>query len=259
MDHAVSTMPVPKFAMGQSVFRATHDEAVDKLPCPDCLDTNKWSVTTPAGKTYEVECQRCRGRTDLPSLQFVKYVPRVRRLTIGKIDISTHPYSGDSHVRYMCHETGIGSGSVYNEKDILATEDAAMEAAALECGAKNAKVQSTPEHSERVQLSSLELEVAFFKSARSAIWTCWYHLREFRGQIEEWLKDNPPKDGSDDEYFFDDLMKPTNYHVEHEPLQLLISAVNSAISKNSAEPLLSFVEKQKDLAGVLAIAAESTP
>lgn len=136
----------PKFAMGQRVFYATHRTQQTMRPCPDCLGSCRWSATTPAGETFEIECSTCSYYMGRHDLMFTTYVPHVRALTVGKIGMEADSRKGGGIVyRYMCNETGIGTGSVYNETLLFDSEEHAM------LHARFLAHQAQIDHDQRVQ------------------------------------------------------------------------------------------------------------
>lgn len=125
----LTTLPVPKFAMGEKVYAPVVRDAAEEIQCPDCLGSGRWTYKSPAGTTGEVSCPRCGGQK---CLKLRSYRAAVECRHVGEIRVSTTPetYGGKcEYVRYMCNETGIGSGSLYDEKDLFKTEDGAMIAA----------------------------------------------------------------------------------------------------------------------------------
>jgi hypothetical protein len=119
----------PKFAVGQVVYWPGYRQESRVRPCPDCLGAGYWQVETPAGEKFPMQCATCCpwiGRSDITEHY---YVPRVEELTIGMIGWEQRESVGS--YRYMARETGIGTGSVYEEARLFATEDAAREVAAL--------------------------------------------------------------------------------------------------------------------------------
>lgn len=132
-----------KFSVGDVVWYANTTATKHQRSCPDCLGTRKWQATSPAGGTFEVECPRCsagyQGNHAL-SLDYSQWTPLARRLTIGQVTASTA--IGDSYDaghRYMCHETGVGSGSVYREHDLFETEAEALATAETRAKVQNAE------------------------------------------------------------------------------------------------------------------------
>lgn len=116
-----------KFSIGDVVYYASTTTERKQHPCPDCLGTKKWKAISPAGSEYEFSCPRCsasyRSEHDL-SLDYSAFVPSAHRLTIGSVRTD----SADK-TSYMCIETGVGSGSVYDEARLFSTEDEAFVAA----------------------------------------------------------------------------------------------------------------------------------
>lgn len=121
----------PKFGIGDVVYLPTMETEQYRAPCPDCKDTKTWQMISPAGIGYLIACPRCAmSFSNLPreySLKRNRHVGAVRKLTIGSIryDSSNKPGSDwDSDpFQYMCIETGVGSGSIYNER-VLHTDEA---------------------------------------------------------------------------------------------------------------------------------------
>lgn len=124
-----------KFSISDVVYYASTTTERKQHPCPDCLGTKKWKATSPAGGEYEFTCPRCstsyRSEHDL-SLDYSVFVPSARRLTIGSVRTDSA-----GKTQYMCVETGIGSGSLYDETRLFSTEDEALIAAQALANAAN--------------------------------------------------------------------------------------------------------------------------
>lgn len=118
-----------KFGIGDTVYWASTVIAQKQHPCPDCLGSREWKATSPAGAEYTFACPRCSERymrnCDL-SLKYSVHEPAVRKMTVGSVRTDSHEDKPNS---YMCRETGVGSGAVYYENDLFATEAEAMRAA----------------------------------------------------------------------------------------------------------------------------------
>jgi len=116
-----------KFSIGDVVYYASTTTERKQHPCPDCLGTKKWKAVSPAGGEYEFSCPRCRSgyrsENEL-SLDYSIFVPVSHRLTIGSVRTD----SADK-TQYMCVETGIGSGNLYDESRLFSTEGEALVAA----------------------------------------------------------------------------------------------------------------------------------
>lgn len=127
-----------KFSIGDTVYHATTTTESKRHPCPDCLGARKWQTKSPAGREYEFGCPRCSSGyisdRDI-SLDYSTFVARASRLTIGQVRAQS---GGDEKHEYMCHETGIGSGTLYNEDNLFASEAEALDAATIKAAAQNA-------------------------------------------------------------------------------------------------------------------------
>lgn len=108
----------PKFEIGQKVLCVNVDWSEKKIKCPDCLGTKQWEVKTPAGETFQHDCNTCRaGWYSEGVVSEYADRARIRELTIGSIRIDTADLK--SPISYMCIETGVGSGSVYDENTMF--------------------------------------------------------------------------------------------------------------------------------------------
>lgn len=125
----MATTLTTKFGIGDTVYWATTIIVQKQHPCPDCLDTKSWNAISPAGVEYTFPCPRCSasymGNNDL-SLKYSVHEATCQKMTVGSVRVDTHDDKPNS---YMCRETGVGSGSVYYENDLFATEEEAMQAA----------------------------------------------------------------------------------------------------------------------------------
>jgi hypothetical protein len=121
-----------QFSVGDVVWHAGTTTERKQHSCPDCLGERRWKAIAPSGCEYEFRCPRCaasyQSNREL-SLYYTAHVPHVSRLTIGSIQFNSNASSWDSGERYMCHETGVGSGTVYDGAKLFETEEAARDAA----------------------------------------------------------------------------------------------------------------------------------
>jgi hypothetical protein len=161
-----------KYSVGDIVYRAGTVAERKQHPCPDCKGLRKWKATSPGGGEYEFGCPRCSASynsdRDL-TLDYSAYVPSVQLLTIGSIQVNTAPMSYDTGNRYMCRETGVGSGSVYNEDDLFETEDAATIAAQAMADGQNTTVDWIVKlYDKSLKISDYQLESAALKLAKDA-------------------------------------------------------------------------------------------
>lgn len=181
-----------KYSVGDTVFRAGTVPTRKKHPCPDCLGTRKWKATSPAGSGYEFGCPRCsasyNARDEL-TLDYTAHVPTVERLTIGSIQVNTAPMSYDTGNRYMCNETGVGSGTVYSESDLFDNEESAKLSAEFKANEVNTTSEwITALYNKSLAISDYELDSAALKEAKEAesrARRMVYGLEDLFGQIAE--------------------------------------------------------------------------
>ena len=155
-----------KYSVGDIVWYASCTKTKKKHPCPDCKGSKKWKAISAAGREYEFPCPRCsasyHSRTEHTSLDYMYFSPSVRSLTIGSVQINT---ADENVVSYMCKETGVGSGTVYDEKSLFQTEAEAVAAAEEMASSKNADDQSIAKlYDKTFEVSRLDLTNAALKS-----------------------------------------------------------------------------------------------
>lgn len=183
-------LPVPKFRIGDTVWIARTSSQSTMLPCPDCKNTRKWLVTTPAGAQFECACQRCGAYTPqrgLPSLEYQRFAGYVESRTIGSVRLD----SADkvNPVSYMAYETGIGNGNIYYERGLFDSEAAAKADADAQAAVQNAKVVETPAHLEKVLYSELRLRDALLENAEKAATASWWNWRHLVNAVSEHVKE----------------------------------------------------------------------
>lgn len=121
----------PKYKIGDTVYAASVSYDTQSVQCPDCLGTREWDVSLPSGEKFKHDCQTCReGFSSTGKVDVWGDHARVRKLTIGSIRVDTA--DKDRPVAYMCTETGVGSGYVYDERVIFLTKEEANEWCAQE-------------------------------------------------------------------------------------------------------------------------------
>ena len=110
-------MVTPKFKIGDKVYAASSYHKEVQLQCPDCLGKKVWAVATPAGENFTIPCGTCtRGYFSYGTIGEWVESPHIELYTIGSVRIDTE----DEHpVSYMCHETGIGSGTIHYEEALF--------------------------------------------------------------------------------------------------------------------------------------------
>lgn len=161
-----------KYSVGDVVYFAATNAERKRHPCPDCLGTTKWKATSPAGGEYEFACPRCAAQYNSERdlmLDYSAFVPYVTKLTIGSIQVNTAKGAYDEGARYMCVETGIGSGSVYDEARLFSTEvDATAAAQAIADGQNVSTDWVVKLYDKTLKVSDYQLENAALKQAADA-------------------------------------------------------------------------------------------
>ena len=113
-----------RFDLGQAVWRVKKFPKHMTIPCPGCEGRGDSPLAD--GTTHWCpKCYGCKTR--------VKVAPADWRVdgpvTIGNVRVSLfEAKSDDEHEDerwYMCHETGIGSGTLWREPDLYATREGA--------------------------------------------------------------------------------------------------------------------------------------
>ncbi len=181
-----------KYSVGDTVYHAGTSTERKQHPCPDCKGERKWKAISPAGSEYAFSCPRCSASYNSHSdlcLVYTAHVPAVRRLTIGSVQYNSHPGSYDCGARYMCVETGVGGGSVYNEDRLFSTEDEALAAAeAMAVKADKSLEWCATLYNETLEISDYQLEHAMMKRAkdyRSEIGSLFWNISDLFDIIAE--------------------------------------------------------------------------
>lgn len=131
-----------KYSIGDTVYFATTVSARKMRDCPDCKGERKWKAVSPAGHEYTFPCPRCAAAYTSEhrlSLQYSAFEPYVQKLTVGQVR-AVSPVEDGRRAEYMCVETGVGSGSLYDEARLFATEEEAKIAAAAMAASQNQTV-----------------------------------------------------------------------------------------------------------------------
>lgn len=181
-----------KYSVGDKVFHASTTTERKKHPCPDCKGERKWTAKSPAGSEYTFDCPRCSASynsdRDL-TLDYSAFVPSVRRLTIGSVQFNSAPDSWNNGARYMCQETGVGSGSVYSESDLFLTEEEALAAAQIKATLSNTETDWIVKlYDKSLRISDYQLENAALleaKEAKNRASSMLWNLGDLFSTIEE--------------------------------------------------------------------------
>ena len=114
-----------KFNLGDKIYRlgGLYIDYPNKQykECNVCSSTGQVTIN---GETFR--CPKCGGKveTDYSVSHYHRGKPSQIAYTIGQISIRVQ--KDKIEVRYMCEETGIGSGTVYDENECFATYEEAV-------------------------------------------------------------------------------------------------------------------------------------
>lgn len=177
-----------KFSIGDTVYYATTTTERKRHPCPDCLDTRKWFAKSPAGREYQFGCPRCGGGYQAHhelSLEYTIFTAAVERRTIGQVRAQSGP---ESQNEYMCLETGVGSGQLYREETIFATEAEALASSEISAALSNQRIPWVAEqYNKTLAVRDYQLSDALVKSEADRLSkvrvTLNYLVEDIRGCI----------------------------------------------------------------------------
>jgi len=181
-----------KYGIGDIVYLASTATERKQHPCPDCNGTRSWKAISPAGGEYTFTCPRCSGsyraNHDM-SLDYSSSAPVVRKLTIGSVRHDSAERSGRSQTTYMCCETGVGSGSAYDEDRLFAAEASAMSSASLMAAEANQTTDwIVKQYNQSLAISDYQIENAAMKlaqDAKSRAGSMLWNLSELFDKISE--------------------------------------------------------------------------
>ena len=159
-----------QFSVGDTVFHAGTVAKRKQHDCPDCKGARKWKAVSPAGEEYEFACPRCATSYQSNSslnLNYTAYTPVVGHLTIGSVAYEAASSWDEGGAKYMCRETGVGSGTIYRESDLFATEEEALAAATAKANLQNAETTWVVNlYNKTLELSDYQLQGAVLKQAK---------------------------------------------------------------------------------------------
>lgn len=123
-----------KYSIGQTVYKGEHQIVVDSVICEICDGVGRVALIY-KGEPLEAQCSKCKGRGSLEEGRSI--LTSVRTLTIGSVRYDSyldewHKKAGHCHFTYMTEQTGVGSGNVFQEKDLYLTEKEAIEQAEID-------------------------------------------------------------------------------------------------------------------------------
>lgn len=145
-----------KFDLGDVVYKISYTQEQIKLPCRDCLGKGWLKATLASGATTQVPCPANHvTHGNAPAVVglggWPKWEASTGLLTIGQLQIrrtdreapsrhndvradnrdpsSNYIQTSEDEEKYMCWETGVGSGSVHNSLDLFADLEEAIDEA----------------------------------------------------------------------------------------------------------------------------------
>jgi len=218
----MADLPTPKFKIGDTVYYASLHMETRQLPCPDCLGTQKWTATSPAGDTFDVDCPRCSSmvwRTHQSSLKYAVWAPTVQPVTIGFIRASSALVDRPGVVEYM--ESTTGSGSVYSEDRLFKTTEEAVAAATITADERNLGEDRTPARMTNVT-TGLRFLDALAQGHISSIFHATYSYNRLMEELSEIVSDSNKDRPTSAEAFTDVILDIVRSEEEsHDPPQLL--------------------------------------
>lgn len=155
-----------KYSVGDVVYHAWTTTERRQHPCPDCKGSRHWTAHSPAGAEYTFACPRCAASFrsfNGAGLDYTSHTPAVSKLTIGSVRFS----SSDGGAEYMCHETGVGSGTIYKEANLFENEEEAQRAAETRATLNNRECEWIATlYKETLQVSDYQLAGALIEDAK---------------------------------------------------------------------------------------------
>lgn len=120
-----------KFNLGDKIYRlgGLYIDYPNKFhkECNICSSTGQVTIN---GETFC--CPKCDGKveTDFSVRHYHRGEPSPIAYTIGQVEVKVK--KDKAEIRYMCEETGVGSGTVYCEDECFATYEEAVLATDME-------------------------------------------------------------------------------------------------------------------------------
>jgi hypothetical protein len=177
---------ITRFSIGDVVFASTANRTDEVLTCPDCGGEREYEHTTPGGTVLTVQCPRCSDtHHGLAPLRKWMAKPEVQRLTIGQVRHETGTAHRDAETMYMCAETGVGTGRLYHEKDLHASEEEAWAAARSTAAVMQIKIDEEEEQRWRIKIAQLRIPYALSVTGMQHVSDAWWDYRHLRSDIEE--------------------------------------------------------------------------
>ena len=125
-----------KYDLGDRIWTIKKQGVKEWVRCTACpgyespVSSFEKRTTVVLGNGEEYTCPECRGDGGAYVHMGLEWVPD-RELTVGQVGVTLSEQNREE--RYMCKETGVGSGSVYFEEKIFPS----LLLAQLACDVKN--------------------------------------------------------------------------------------------------------------------------
>lgn len=247
----MSNLPVPKFYIGQKVWLASTETKSNKWPCPDCKDSREWTTTSPVGEQFKIECPRCIGYSprDLPSLSRNIRTPYTSSLTIGSVRLDTAARNKDECISYMCHETGVGSGSIYyegcGERGLYGSLEEAQKAADRMSQGEQKVWDNKPVTLIAKEFSKFPMKVSLKNASKADNWHAWDRARSLREAIDMVLE----KETLDENVreLLEDAIEEKSWITPH-PIDNFLDAVEDLLADQYKNEMADSTKVQKILA-----------
>jgi len=108
-----------KYNLDDTVYTIWSNQKQNIVKCPTCEGKGSYTLKD----SIERSCPECYGRKT--KTIFEKESWKIQKtLTIGQIRIQET--EEEKEIKYMCYETGIGSGTIYSEETLFATKEKAQ-------------------------------------------------------------------------------------------------------------------------------------
>jgi len=226
----MSDAPTPRFAIGDTIWTPGIEGETRQFDCPDCLNTRKWTITTPAGSVITTGCKRCTpgyvSSHDLPSLKYQAYKGVAYARKITGLEINLPEFAWDASVQYKCY-TSKGGGHMVSEPNAYATKEEALAVAEADVAERNAAILSTAVACQAKHLSDLTIEEAAIDEFKSGLWDAWYAYRRLKSDIEELIGDEA--DPSTKDELVEALEDAMRWEKDHRDVPALTALINAAV------------------------------
>lgn len=167
-----------KFSNGDTVYHARYRSEGKRARCETCNGTGRLKIE---GHERHTECFQCFGKGW--TYDGTVYLPECDSMTVGQVRVevtASRGFGGSSfdnyrpqtarEEQYMCVETGVGSGNLYNAENLFATEAEAMDRAQVL--AYEAQVRQEQSEKERKEKEEQRARLEASKDSDAEIEAC---------------------------------------------------------------------------------------